>query len=110
LISSDDLVARTDRLYHRSGVRAVCGLQTAQEMVRQGWPVIRNGGYEITPEGLRGRTSLVIKGRRNGQLINSIWMRPSCTGSRRNWRFHQLARSGFRMSELARLEDSVEVT
>ena len=56
------LVARTDRLYHPGGVRNVCGLQTAEEMVRQGWLVIRNGRYEITPEGLRGRTSLVIKG------------------------------------------------
>jgi hypothetical protein len=56
------LVARTDRLYHPGGVRPVCGLQTAQEMVRQGWLVIRNGRYEITPEGLRvGEPRLSLK-------------------------------------------------
>jgi hypothetical protein len=47
------LVARTDRLYHPGGTRPLCGLQTAQEMVRQELLVIRNGRYEITPKGLR---------------------------------------------------------
>ena len=35
------------------GTRPLCGLQTAQEMVRQELLVIRNGRYEITPKGLR---------------------------------------------------------
>jgi ribosomal protein S19E (S16A) len=47
------LVARTDRLYHPGGMEAVCSLYTAQEMVKAGWLVIREGRYVITPEGRR---------------------------------------------------------
>lgn len=47
------LIARTDRLYHPGGNDAVCSLFTAQEMVRSGWLIVRNGRYEITPEGRR---------------------------------------------------------
>jgi hypothetical protein len=47
------LIARTDRLYHPGSNDAVCSLYTAQEMVRSGWLIVRNGRYEITPEGRR---------------------------------------------------------
>jgi hypothetical protein len=47
------LVTRTDRLYHPGGSQPLCALQTAREMVRAGWLVVRNDKYEITPDGLR---------------------------------------------------------
>lgn len=46
------LVARSDRLYHPGGNHPICGLPTAQEMVRSGWLIVRDGRYEITPEGM----------------------------------------------------------
>jgi hypothetical protein len=56
------LVARTDRLYHpRQRPPRLWPADRAGDGP-PGMAVIRNGGYEITPEGLRGRTSLVIKG------------------------------------------------
>jgi hypothetical protein len=45
------LVARTGRVYHPGGSRPVCSVQTANEMVRAGWLVHRDGKYEITGEG-----------------------------------------------------------
>jgi hypothetical protein len=45
------LVARTGRVYHPGGSRPVCSVQTANEMVRAGWLVHRDGTYEITDEG-----------------------------------------------------------
>jgi len=47
------LIDRTDRLYYPGGSHPVCSVQTAQEMVRAGWLVRRDGKYEITPAGLR---------------------------------------------------------
>ena len=46
------LVVRTDRLYHPGGNQPVCSLQTGLEMVRSGWLMVRDGRYEITPDGL----------------------------------------------------------
>ena len=46
------LVARNDRLYHPGGNQPVCSLQTALEMVRSGSLIVRDGRYEITPDGL----------------------------------------------------------
>ena len=45
------LIARSDRLYHPGGSQPVCSLHTAHEMVRFGWLMLRDGRYEITPEG-----------------------------------------------------------
>jgi hypothetical protein len=47
------LIDRTDRLYYPGGSHPLCSVQTAQEMVRAGWLVRRDGRYEITPAGLR---------------------------------------------------------
>jgi hypothetical protein len=47
------LTNRTGRLYYPWGSRPVCSVQTAQEMVRAGVLVQRNGRYEVTQEGLR---------------------------------------------------------
>ena len=47
------LIDRTGRLYYPGGSRPVCSVQTAQEMVRAGILVQRNGRYEVTQEGLR---------------------------------------------------------
>jgi hypothetical protein len=47
------LIARSDRLYHPGGNHPLCSLQWGQEMVRSGWLVVRDGKYEITPEGQR---------------------------------------------------------
>src|SRR5262245_50650812 len=47
------LIDRTDRLYYPGGGHPLCSVQTAQEMVRAGWLVRRDGRYEITPAGLR---------------------------------------------------------
>ena len=46
------LVVRNDRLYHPGGNQPVCSLQTGLEMVRSGWLIVRDGRYEITPDGL----------------------------------------------------------
>jgi hypothetical protein len=51
------LNARSDRLYHPGRNHPVCSLHTAQEMVRCGWLVLRDGRYEITTEGLRAAKS-----------------------------------------------------
>ena len=45
-------VVRNDRLYHPGGNQPVCSLQTGLEMVRSGWLIVRDGRYEITPDGL----------------------------------------------------------
>jgi hypothetical protein len=45
------LFARTDRLYHPGGSDPVCSLQMAQEMVRAGWLIFKDGRYEITAAG-----------------------------------------------------------
>ncbi len=45
------LVARNDRLYHPGGSHQLCSVQSAHEMVRSGWLILRDGRYEITPEG-----------------------------------------------------------
>ncbi len=45
------LIARDDGLFHPGGNRPICSLHDAQEMVRLGWLTIRDGRYEITPEG-----------------------------------------------------------
>jgi hypothetical protein len=47
------LFARTGRVYYPGGNRPVCSVQTALEMVRDGWLVHRGTRYEITREGLR---------------------------------------------------------
>jgi hypothetical protein len=47
------LIDRTGRLYYPGGSRPVCSVQTAQEMVRSGVLVQRDGRYEVTQEGLR---------------------------------------------------------
>jgi hypothetical protein len=47
------LINRTGRLYYPGGSHPVCSVRTAQEMVRAGWLVDRDGRYEIAPEGLR---------------------------------------------------------
>jgi hypothetical protein len=47
------LIARDDGLFHPGGNRPVCSLHDAQEMVWSGWLAIREGKYEITPEGHR---------------------------------------------------------
>ena len=46
------LVVRNNRLYHPGGNQPVCSLQTGLEMVRSGWLIVRDGRYEITPDGL----------------------------------------------------------
>jgi hypothetical protein len=46
------LVVRNDWLYHPGGNQPVCSLQTGLEMVRSGWLIVRDGRYEITPDGL----------------------------------------------------------
>jgi hypothetical protein len=46
------LVVRNDRLYHPVSNQPVCSLQTCLEMVRSGWLIVRDGRYEITPDGL----------------------------------------------------------
>ena len=46
------LVVRNDRLYYPGGNQPVCSLQTGLEMVRSGWLIVRDGRYEITPDGL----------------------------------------------------------
>jgi hypothetical protein len=46
------LVVRNDRLYHPGGNQPVCSLQTGLEMVMSGWLIVRDGRYEITPDGL----------------------------------------------------------
>jgi len=46
------LVLRSDRLYHPGGNQPICSLQTGLEMVRSGWLIVRDGRYEITPDGL----------------------------------------------------------
>jgi len=46
------LVVRNDRLYHPGASHPVCSLLTALEMVRSGWLIVREGRYEITPDGL----------------------------------------------------------
>jgi hypothetical protein len=46
------LVVRNDRLYHPGGNQPVCSLQTGLEMVRSGWLMVRDGRFEITPDGL----------------------------------------------------------
>ena len=51
------LSARSDRLYHPGSNHPVCSLHTAQEMIRSGWLVLRDGRYEITTEGLRAAKS-----------------------------------------------------
>jgi len=43
---------RNDRLYHPGANQPVCSLQTGLEMVRSGWLIVRDGRYEITPDGL----------------------------------------------------------
>jgi len=45
------LIVRSDRLYHPGGNAPVCSVQAAEEMVRSGWLTLRDGRYEITPEG-----------------------------------------------------------
>jgi hypothetical protein len=45
------LVARSDRLYYPGGNHPLCSMFTAREMVRSGWLVVRDGRYEITPDG-----------------------------------------------------------
>jgi hypothetical protein len=47
------LINRTGRLYYPGGNRPVCSVQTAEEMVRAGLLVQRDGRYEITRDGLR---------------------------------------------------------
>jgi hypothetical protein len=47
------LINRTGRLYYPGGSRPVCSVQTAQEMVRAGLLVHRDGRYELTQKGLR---------------------------------------------------------
>ena len=46
------LVVGNDRLYHPGGNQPVCSLQTGLEMVSSGWLIVRDGRYEITPDGL----------------------------------------------------------
>ena len=46
------LVVRNDRFYHPGANQPVCSLQTGLEMVRSGWLIVRDGRYEITPDGL----------------------------------------------------------
>jgi len=46
------LVVRNDRLYYPGANQPVCSLQTGLEMVRSGWLIVRDGRYEITPDGL----------------------------------------------------------
>jgi hypothetical protein len=45
------LIARGDGLYHPGGSDPVCSAHTAQDMVRSGWLIVREGRYEITSEG-----------------------------------------------------------
>jgi hypothetical protein len=47
------LIARDDALFHPGGNHSLCGLHHARQMVRSGWLMIRNGRYELTPEGQR---------------------------------------------------------
>ena len=47
------LLVRNDRIYRPGGSHPVCSLPTALEMVRSGWLTVRDGRYEITPDGLR---------------------------------------------------------
>ena len=47
------LINRTGRLCYPGGNRPVCSVQTAEEMVRAGLLVQRDGRYEITRDGLR---------------------------------------------------------
>ena len=47
------LVVRNDRLYPPGRDQPACSLQTGLEMVRSGWLIVRDGRYEITPDGLR---------------------------------------------------------
>ena len=47
------LIDRTGRLYYPGGSRPICSVHTAQEMVRAGLLVRRDGRYEVTQEGLR---------------------------------------------------------
>ena len=46
------LVERNDRFYYPGGNQPVCSLQSGLEMVRSGWLIVRDGRYEITPDGL----------------------------------------------------------
>lgn len=45
------LIARGDSLYHPGGNHSLCRLHQARRMVRSGWLAIRDGRYELTPEG-----------------------------------------------------------
>jgi hypothetical protein len=48
------LINRTGRLYYPGGSHPVCSVQTALEMVRAGWFVVRRDGrFEVTPDGSR---------------------------------------------------------
>jgi hypothetical protein len=60
------LIDRTGRLYYPGGSHPVCSVQTAQEMVRAGWLVRRDGRYEISPAGLRVLELELPNGRTRG--------------------------------------------
>ena len=60
------LIDRTDRLYYPGGSHPLCSVQTAQEMVRAGWLLRRDGRYEITPAGLRVLEPELPNGRTRG--------------------------------------------
>ena len=47
------LIARHDSLFHPGGNHPLCRLHHARQMVRSGWLAVRDGRYEITPEGHR---------------------------------------------------------
>jgi len=47
------LIAGDDALFHPGGNHSLCRLHHARQMVRSGWLVVRDGRYEITPDGQR---------------------------------------------------------
>jgi len=47
------LVARGGSLYHPGNSQPLGRVRVAKELVRSGWLTLRDGKYEITPEGQR---------------------------------------------------------